>query len=883
MGCEKHHFSYQWTVPKAKLRKFFDQLDRVKIDAVLHFECSCLPHCGSYFGSGDILEARAKSILHDCTTYISNLLQHDNDRARQMFRDKCTTSQHIQYFFKRVPVCRPFFLHAFNISQNQCKTIRREIVGDESYKMTMSKKPIRFPSPNKPPTKSEICDAFWSSLAPSPVEGLYLWPGNRTRKAVFVFDFVDWFVRTLPSRVSNNCSQGFSRHQPGRVAFHDVPINSASCGSSLESRPSTLQDLTLSNPEIQQPGPKRPEIEGVGTEMVVFCDVPIDVSLCEHKGNGNNLFEEVVESDSDFDTYDNVISKDIVNQLPSFSVFCKCRHHSWFDKVKNRPHHTQARCPDCDSLQMSCRIAWRNGLPIEKYKEALKLHNDETRRTFENRIHFDAKQYRGRMIVLSYDDTSALFLPRLSRRAPKGPKGGVGFVPWNIENHGAFENHYFYTLKHVIPKGSNRICTFIYYYLFRLKMFDNCQSKCQRLILMADNFSENKCNLFLCFLSHLIYWKWFTTIELYFGPVGHTHNGNDSVHHCHNNIAGDFHSITLPEFLSVFPLAWSNLDARPQPVFFEHIYDWETYYSGCFSALSGLTKTATRNTYIRALKLEVGKSGRIELTVKESPSDEKWTGMSEVDPEFPGAEGFVILRKYPEGTPDPLILQPDPKVVSQILSLLRHRQYEQSALAADLGGSLEWLRDLVRTSKMPTHGVDNVKIVSKAQHFGSVEQVGVETRLYDLPIIRPEKMAQPEMFHLKEQKTEVKMSLTNDNVKQPVTAVGSVCFMKRKVSKSKRAMIDLRGKRRRPNPAVKAGSNKKNDAANSADNDEPSCDDDEEVTYDSPHSWGQKIEDCHTGCYAVVHSLYSSGFGLSITKVLPKCQCFVNGGVWSVT
>lgn len=313
--------------------------------------------------------------------------------------------------------------------------------------------------------------------------------------------------------------------------FVDVPVKVGGLSAT------TTEYKTMSAPMTMSLTMSPPTMLDQRSEDLVFRDVPIDVGGLDQVKRPNNrshhLFDEVVESDSDSDDYDNVtVPEEFIDELPSFTVFCKCRHHLWFDDVKKRPHHNQARCRVCSSLQMSCQIGWRNGVSIEHEQQELKLHNDETRRwrTLENQLHFEAKHYRTSMIVLSYDDTSALVLPKLSRRAPKGgPKGGVGFVPWNITNHGAFENHYFYTLKHVIPKGSNRINTFLYFYLRRLKMFDNCHAKCQRLVLMADNFIENKCNMLLCFLSHLIYWRWFTTIELLFGPVGHTHNGNDSV------------------------------------------------------------------------------------------------------------------------------------------------------------------------------------------------------------------------------------------------------------------------------------------------------------------------------------------------------------------
>lgn len=73
-----------------------------------------------------------------------------------------------------------------------------------------------------------------------------------------------------------------------------------------------------------------------------------------------------------------------------------------------------------------------------------------------------------------------------------------------------------------------------------------------------------------------------------FGPVGHTHNGNDTVHHCHNNIAGEFQMVTLPEFLNVFPVAWTNEEARPYPVYVEDVYDWDSYFIRHIRKVQGL-------------------------------------------------------------------------------------------------------------------------------------------------------------------------------------------------------------------------------------------------------------------------------------------------------
>ena len=64
-------------------------------------------------------------------------------------------------------------------------------------------------------------------------------------------------------------------------------------------------------------------------------------------------------------------------------------------------------------------------------------------------------------------------------------------------------------------------------------------------MLIADNASENKNNILFAFLQEIVTRGWFSVVYLYFGPVGHTHNGNDAVHFCHNQLAGNYFSVTL--------------------------------------------------------------------------------------------------------------------------------------------------------------------------------------------------------------------------------------------------------------------------------------------------------------------------------------------------
>ena len=118
-------------------------------------------------------------------------------------------------------------------------------------------------------------------------------------------------------------------------------------------------------------------------------------------------------------------------------------------------------------------------------------------------------------------------------------------VPFNIMNYANGDSTYVYTSKNRYSKGGNRLCTVLYHILRRVKWGKHGCRHARTLILHADNFTENKNNVLLCFLCELIMRGWFDVIILEYGPPGHTHNGRDAVHYIHNRIAGMYYSFTL--------------------------------------------------------------------------------------------------------------------------------------------------------------------------------------------------------------------------------------------------------------------------------------------------------------------------------------------------
>jgi hypothetical protein len=181
-----------WDVPVAKLQSFFASLDKEKVLAILVDVCQCNIPCCSLFTYRDLVETRAEALLSASVDHLASLLAAVNDEGRRLYRDSNHQTP-VVYVIKLRRVCRQFYRSALSMSNHMCNKVRRVALGDTS--------PIQHTPPKykRKVTKTQMCEAFWSdffkSLSPSPVEGLLLWPGNRSRKLVYAIDFVAWFIR----------------------------------------------------------------------------------------------------------------------------------------------------------------------------------------------------------------------------------------------------------------------------------------------------------------------------------------------------------------------------------------------------------------------------------------------------------------------------------------------------------------------------------------------------------------------------------------------------------------------------------------------------------------------------------------------------------------
>ena len=93
----------------------------------------------------------------------------------------------------------------------------------------------------------------------------------------------------------------------------------------------------------------------------------------------------------------------------------------------------------------------------------MKAHHLEVKqwRALESRLQIEAATRPEDLIVLSFDDTSAMRFPRMTNRPVKGtPKDKIKMTPFNLTNHGTGENLYAYNFTNKWKKGGDRLCTY---------------------------------------------------------------------------------------------------------------------------------------------------------------------------------------------------------------------------------------------------------------------------------------------------------------------------------------------------------------------------------------------------------------------------------------
>jgi GNAT superfamily N-acetyltransferase len=336
---------------------------------------------------------------------------------------------------------------------------------------------------------------------------------------------------------------------------------------------------------------------------------------------------------------------------PAQRTWINARSDKEFKDVKKRPKHFHCRCVTCSMLQAQRLNAWKNEETAKQFERDYRLHSESVRawRGLEDTVTAQARQDPEGTILLYYDDTGAMGFPHMTNRPLKNmPQGRFYVVPWLLINKGLETQDYVYMPKGKWPKGANRLVTQLHAYVSSIKSdVANPQHKARKLILIADNFSENKNATLFQWMQDLVMNKWFDSVEALFGEPGHTHGGDDATHNIHNNPCGNHESADLGQFIYNYPKTFvKNI---PGAHILDVIYDWESFYEEFKTPnLQGFTKTKNDPIIARGFRASRGKDNIVHFQWKADPAtDSDWRGKDGVE----GSLGFFLLRQKSSGFP----------------------------------------------------------------------------------------------------------------------------------------------------------------------------------------------------------------------------------------
>ena len=368
-------------------------------------------------------------------------------------------------------------------------------------------------------------------------------------------------------------------------------------------------------------------------------------------------------------------SKLPTEEKPAQRTWINARQHEEFNNVQRRPKHFHCRCTTCNTLQERDLNSWKNAEERAKWQRDKRLHYASVRawRDLESSVCAQARQDPAGTILLYYDDTEAFGFPHMTNRPFKNmPKSRFYVVPWLLMNKGLGTQEYIYMPKKKWSKGANRIITQLHAYISSIKSDPtNIQHKARRLILIGDNYSENKNNALLAWMSDLVANKWFDDVECLFGEVGHTHSGDDATHNIHNNPCGNHENADLGQFIFNYRKTFSEFTC-PRAHILDVVYDWTKYYKPFMNPpVSGFSKTPHDMYTARGFRATRAADNTVHLQWKVDPAmDKDWRGK-----DGNAGLGFYLLKKATTGFPDLVPPKTDIMPKSGLKELLAHGSF----------------------------------------------------------------------------------------------------------------------------------------------------------------------------------------------------------------
>ena len=856
--------------------------------------CNCVTavnpgrqRCQDKFSRTQILTVRGSWI--SSTDPISEMalnlrIRNGSATERQSLSPKSKTK--IQYYLQDTPVCRRFFTKALAIDHRIVDQISALTRGKEVNVKPPSATP---PSPRAEKDKQfDVCVAFWTyffeSCCQTPDLQIRLFPVNMSLFHIYNSRFWPWWKDTTGAFQGTEVAE---EHLPPGDERLSREMNPHQKPQTLD--PTSQDILSLfggsdsdeelkHNPEQVQPS---------------FRHLEDDEYIAE------SLSDQTFSSGSPSDEMEELWVKKALKVLqrekgfPSYSTFVRARNHKDFQDVQTRAEHFHCRCPTCATTMNRLMNVSFLSPDRQEYEKLMKSHHFEIKywRTFETTMQYRSKSCAEDITLLSYDDTSALGLPRTTNRDIKNmPSSRVFLVPFNLTNHGVGETMYFYHLKDKWSKGADRILTILYHVIRRIKfkMVEKCseseklQRRSKRLVLMADNAAENKNNVLFQFCTELVLRKWYMSAELYFGPVGHTHNGNDAVHYIHNQINGNFDSATPAEFFNNFHYSWHSVTARPQPVIVETQFGWGERYKRLGADLGHFGRSRNQPDYVRAFRFQWSSDNTVECHVKGTPSDPKWYGENSI----PDGPGFRCLKGLPPDAPLP-IKTPEWTMNKKYINDICGPKFREYFLQLNKLDMYLQIVQIAKTGVIPSSGPLTPEEVLKFPHtksmfgYSSVELIGLRDSHHCLvPFLREE----PKEFYHESNFWKLPDDHTIDPTSAPVSLPDVTCppvgYVKRKnvmrdtsPSTTTKKSSKLTKKTSDSLQEQKSKKSKRVQSSSSEDSDELYEFDGVSV----PCKWSPNVSEFKVGSFAILETVYGprgKSRGVSLVQV---CSLHTSG------
>jgi hypothetical protein len=738
-GSGRYKFNDRKTVQQAVLfldpRAIYETLNPNQ-------DCTCLTRveegkCHHRFSYRAVQHIRAQWIT-------SESREDDMVRQLQSLRENHDGARKCRYAFGTELVCRTWFRCCLDISNEQLNRMSALVLNKRSPERIRS----FVLSPQTAPRKADVGRAFWRMFfgeqSSSSGDGHRYYPVNLPIQFIYYHFFYRWWLVNRHKWVSYENEDKESRRHPTtpipfRLPREDMPVVPVAVPDALGHVPAVPGDVPARPYVCQSSPPLTMEHKyDSGEEPTSGSDAGLEV---ESEDDDPALLGALSQEDKD--------EMHRTQGFPSLTSFRRSRNCDEFKDVKKREKHFHARCREHAHYRKKILRHFNNPEKKAKYVRLLNVHQDEVRkwRHLEKSLQLDAKNTPGEVTSLSYDDTSTLGFPRTTNRPIKGdPYQRVLMVPFNLTNHGTSESIYIYHFKHKWLKGGNRLPSILYHVLARIKRktgsltnAERLQKQCRRLVLIGDNYIENKNNTLFAFLSELVIRGWYDDIELVYGPVGHTHNGNDAVHFVHNQLVGNYVAITPAEYFENYAHVWSP-KTRPVPIIMETQYDFKQRYVAA-RKLAGFVVSKTTKTITRAFKFQAvfdsGSRG-CELFTKESPVDRDWRGMG-----FQRG-GFTILpQKLPHA---PAMKPPEQTRIERCyLNAMESEKFVDYCKTEGRFTMHANLMDMARNLVVPSLGElsqDELMALPEKQRrdvsgYGTIERIGVAgSHTFVVPFLR---------------------------------------------------------------------------------------------------------------------------------------------------